>query len=646
MRHYCRDQERRIHKRTAVLFIAAVTILSLCAVSARAEDLPVSIAIDKKTLPLGDTAVFTINLKQGEITPPEIPDTEDLDITYLGAKKESFSGFHVVIINGRMQSTKTSGGTHYAYSVVPKRVGVLTFPTVDINVNGKILRTNPFSIEVTEQADLSKDVFVVQQLDKNEIYLGESVRYRLKWYFNKDIEGYECNLPWMSSLKNFMIRDPEVDQNKPYQRFIINGSDEVLAEKTTETYNGAEYAVVSFEKVLVPLAPGEFDLDPALVRCDVVKAYQQQGPRSFFDNFIQSDFDSFFGMGRQAVTEPFSAASQPLHLSVKEVPQEDRPAGFSSAIGKYEFNVGLSSKQVKVGEPITITMAITGEGNLEQVDMPALPEMADFKGYDPESKVVKKTVNGHELVQKIFEKVVIPKNAGTFTIPELRFIYFDAQERQYKTLTQGPFEIKVDKADGFDEGGVRLVAIDEKPGDNAKEIEIVQHDIRFIKTSLGEVFYNARPWHKNMFLVIAVICLPIIVTAGLSQYNRRRIRYMTDHTFAKEMKAFKKAQARLKSLTADSASSEKDFYFEAVKVLNEYLSAKLRLPIGTITPDIARDLVAKGVGAVTAEKIREFYEVTDRIKFASGLSVRNDEKGKKELIDRLREIIGMLEKEL
>ncbi|MBN1494000.1 MAG: protein BatD, partial [Candidatus Omnitrophica bacterium] len=465
-----------LSKKTIVMITAISCVIACVAMTlglggnAYAEDTPVSISIDKQSMPLGDSAIFTIQVKKGEITPPQIPETEDLAIAYIGAQQESFSSFHVVIVNGQMQTTRSGGGTRYQYRVVPKRMGVLTFPSVDINVDGKVLRTNPFTIEVLEQIDLSQNVMLIQQLDKNEIYLGQGVRYTFKWYFNKDIEGYECNIPWMASLKNIVVRDPVLDQNKQYQRFVINGTDEVFADKTTETYNGQQYAVVIFEKILYPLTAGDYELTPAVLRCDVVKAYQQQRPSSFFDNFFRSDFDSFFGMGRKAITEPYSTSSAPITLVVKDVPAEGRPDAFVNAIGQYQFGVTLSSTHVKVGEPITLTMSIIGEGNLEQVDMPPLPAMDDFKGYDPESRISRKTVNGHELIKKDFQKVIIPTHAGTFSVPEIQFAYFDPQAGAYNTLKQGPFEITADKAEGYDEE-IRLIAIDSDKGDNGKEIQ-------------------------------------------------------------------------------------------------------------------------------------------------------------------------------
>jgi len=112
------------------------------------------------------------------------------------------------------------------------------------------------------------------------------------------------------------------------------------------------------------------------------------------------------------------------------------------------------------------------------------------------------------------------------------------------------------------------------------------------------------------------------------------------------MKAFKRAQAQLKALSANNALQGKEIYFEVVKILNDYLSAKLHIPIGSTTPDIVKDLRAKSVKQVTTDKVREFYDETDRIKFSSGLSVTHDERRKEELIEHLREMITLLEKEL
>jgi len=331
---------KRMIKYVCVGF-AVIGIVSMSSGVAHAQDKPISISIDKKSVVLGDSCTFTIRVNDASIQPPTIEDTSEMTIDYLGAQQESFSSFQLVINGRKMETNKSGGGVKYNYRVVPLKTGILTFPAVDISVEGETKRVQPFAIEVVDMVEQSDDIFVVQEVDKTNVYLGEKVKYRLTWYFNKDIEGYECNIPWLASMKNFAIRDVEPNEQKRYQHFLVNGNQEVLAERSKQTIKGKQYAVISFEKELVPMALGDYSLGEAFIRCDVVTAYQQRRRSSMFDDFFSSDFDSFFGFGRKAITEPFIARSDAVTISVKDVPSLNRPESYSNAIGLFDFKVSL-----------------------------------------------------------------------------------------------------------------------------------------------------------------------------------------------------------------------------------------------------------------------------------------------------------------
>ena len=56
-----------------------------------------------------------------------------------------------------------------------------------------------------------------------------------------------------------------------------------------------------------------------------------------------------------------------LEVTVRAIPMDGRPDSFTGGVGIFGFNVKVGLKQVKVGEPITVKMRITGKGNLSQI---------------------------------------------------------------------------------------------------------------------------------------------------------------------------------------------------------------------------------------------------------------------------------------
>ncbi len=66
---------------------------------------------------------------------------------------------------------------------------------------------------------------------------------------------------------------------------------------------------------------------------------------------------------------------------------------FNGAVGDFRFDLSANPRAVKAGEPITVTMTITGIGNLDTVSLPRIPCGDAFKTYTPEIGV-KRGVQG------------------------------------------------------------------------------------------------------------------------------------------------------------------------------------------------------------------------------------------------------------
>ena len=609
-----------------------------------AADKPVQISIDKRQVILGDSCIFSIRVDQELDATPQIPSSDGLLIEPLGMQQESFTHFSLVINGRQVKTNKSGGGVVYSYKIVPKKTGTLNFPPVDITLKGKTYRTNPFTIDVRDTtATPSSDIFVVQEFDKKQVYMGEKIHYTFKWYFDKDIEGYECSIPWLSSRDHFIVQDPPLDKNTQYQRFTINGSQEVPARKTVETYQGKRYAVITFEKTLIPMAVGDYTLDPAFLRCDIVKAYARpQGGRSFFDNFFSSDFDNFFGLGRQAVTEPFVAKTQPVTIHVKRLPQDTQPDTFSQAIGRFVFKAQVTPATVKEGEPVTVTMHIAGEGNLQQIQMPNVSEPEGFRGYEPESTVEEKTVNGKHLQVKTFKKVIIPTLEGAYSIPEIAFTYFDTEKNEYRTIRQGPFPITVTPGEQPKED-VRVISVGNTNGQEKKAIEVIRHDIQFIKTDLGPVSRRSRPVYRQPVFLSLLAVIPPLCLLLLAVYNKQRMKLKTDTVYAKKVRAY---HAAMKALGPGALKNTdgREFSFAVIKVLSGYLAAKSEKDSASITTDVADELRERGLSSALTDAVRELYQYADGIRFGFGAEAL-DAKGRKAFVTRVRNIIEQVEKE-
>src|SRR5262249_57024823 len=78
--------------------------------------------------------------------------------------------------------------------------------------------------------------------------------------------------------------------------------------------------------------------------------------------------------GRALRTEKFVSSSAPLTIDIRPVPSAGQPASFSGAIGRFQLEADANPKILRVGDPLSVTLTVRGEGLLETVHPPALEQ--------------------------------------------------------------------------------------------------------------------------------------------------------------------------------------------------------------------------------------------------------------------------------
>ena len=118
-------------------------------------------------------------------------------------------------------------------------------------------------------------------------------------------------------------------------------------------------------------------------------------------------------------------AANPVTLVVKSLPESGKPGNFNGAVGQYQIESSLDKSETQAGDPVTFRVRISGQGNINTLQTPALPKSEDFKIYDSSTST---NISKERLVvegQKVTETVFVSRKAGSFTIPALTFSYFD-----------------------------------------------------------------------------------------------------------------------------------------------------------------------------------------------------------------------------
>lgn len=390
---------------------------------AHAAEVSVKASLSRSVTVIGEPVQFQIKITGKPAT--DIPDfvVDGLEISYVGASKQQSIQFG----SGPMRNESS---TTYGYDVLAAKNGAYTFPAVTVEVDGKQYQTQP--VKLTVQASSADDAvrpkaqgLVEIVVPKTTVYVGETIPVELHLYVDSRVHWQPVAMPEISG-------EGFTKQKMPEPR-----------RPESVTKNGLECDHMVFKTAITPSKAGKISIGPGEVIYNAqVPRARKSGRRSPFDIFG----DDFFGEPMFAQTQQVKVKSQPVELTVKPLPATGKPRDFSGAVGKFQFSADGSPAAVQVGDPVTMKLRVSGRGNFDRVEAPALQNPDGWRSYPPSSEFKKDDPDELGLSgTKTFAMAVIPEEKKT-QMPAFTFSYFDPEAEKYVTLASDPAPLQVDGA--------------------------------------------------------------------------------------------------------------------------------------------------------------------------------------------------------
>ncbi|MGB2706338.1 MAG: BatD family protein [Candidatus Omnitrophota bacterium] len=592
-------------------FMAAIPIAPL---HAREIDFRLSVSRTKVTV----GKIFSLNLifeGTRDVPAPEVPPIGGFQVEYMGPSTR------VSIINGR----KTSSITHM-FTLIPLRAGQFTIGPFSFGYGGNTYLSNSVTVTVVggpsgagpsphpqvtydETERLRDRVFLVMSPEKQKAYVNEIIRVYLKLYINR-----------------INIRDiqyPEFSQ----KGFSVSGFER--PQQHREIMNRVRYEIVEFKTFIYGTQAGKFFLNPAGIRCNILVEKKRRRLSRFGGLFDDDLFDDIFG-GYDIL--PFEAKSKKVPITIMPIPREGRPGDFTGAVGQFDFTAGASPRKVKVGDPITLTMKIKGDGNFSTVMCPVIETGDKFKVYQPRVS--------QEPGAKIFEQILLPTEEAVKEIPPVSFSFFDPKLERYRTITSDATAITVVKSKKGKEA--LLAGFPRFAPRKAPDEELLGRDIVYIKESPGRLRKKGLYVFEKAYFVIPNILGALFFVSLLVAY-RRKEKLEKDIRYARRLVAPKKARANLKKARYFLAKADAgEFYGALFKTLQSYFGDKFHLPTHGITITVIDEVLRpKGVKEEALEKLKSVFEECDLVRYATSAF---DREKMEESFKKTSEIIDYFER--
>ena len=497
------------------------------------------------------------------------------------------------IINGVSSSSLT-----LSYILMPNTTGVYTIGSASILYEDKTYTTDTIKVTIVKGSqkpkddsgkqisneEIAKNLFIRATIDKNKVYLGEQVTVTYKLYTRLNIAS-QMSVDKLPQYQGFWAEELETARNISFSREVIDGQ---------------QYNVGLLKRAaLFPNQAGKLEVTPFELTIPI-QVQKKKNPNNVWDDFFGDPF------GRAEIVE-YQAKSNTLKVEVMPLPENNKPASFKGAVGKFDFSASLDKQKTKTNEPINLKFDISGTGNIKLLELPPFELPNGFEKYDP--KVDEQIYRAGKISgTKKAEYLLIPRVAGSREIPPIEFSYFDPEKRSYQTISSKSFSVSIEQG----QGSANDLA-------NQQSIEQLDSDIRFIKTKFDDVDKRSEILlFKPAFWIASL--LPFLASLVLIGWKRKQDKLSGNQQLLRYSKAEKVARKRFKAAKKllDQNNIEL-FYSEISQALFGYLEDKFHIPKSEFTLDRAGDeLLKRNIKPELVEKMKTNAQKCEFIRFAPG----------------------------
>jgi hypothetical protein len=507
-----------------------------------------------------------------------------------------------------MSSTSTAV---YIYTILPLKPGTFKIPPQEVRVGNSSLHTPELTLHVVgspgrqaapnrsgsgSSVNAGKLAFAELVVPKKAAYVGEVIPAVIRL-------GFATRLV---SLDGPQIAGQGFTMQK------LQGSDQPLME----SINGRQFAVYTFKTAIAAARPGKLDIGPVKATARLVVPSQSRSSRSRspFDIFNMDDFfsDPYFAdpFGRSE-KQDVPLESELVTLEVKPLPSNP-PVNFSGAIGNFSMTVDANPKSVQVGDPITVTSAISGRGNFDRVSAPALEDEHGWHKYPPSSKFKQDDDVGISGA-KSFETVLSPNEKKPAIAPFL-FSFFDPVKEQYVTLKSDAIPIRV-------EGGPALAssAAASPPGSPTPATATAPAGKPTPKSQ--EILYQLtdRPAHAQSFTPLyarsnfwLAQIIPLLGLVGFVGWKARQIRM--GNREAQRIAALNHESAELMRKLRRADASPYEYYLDASRAVQ--VKTALARNVEPNVVDVEMAGTAFQLDENSRRQLRQLFARSDELRYS------------------------------
>jgi hypothetical protein len=236
------------------------------------------------------------------------------------------------------------------------------------------------------------------------VYVGEQTIYELGVFLDEEVRDRLRRMEAIApEMRGMMAYDPPA----PSSGFPFRVA------------GGHRYEAHVYQRAIFPLAAGRIAIPPARLVYAMPLSY------SYFSR-----------------EESYELTSDSAIIIAVEPPRATRPPDWAGAVGALRVSARVDTTAVRVGDPVLLTVAVSGRGNVKLFPRPrlAVPRAAVVPAAE---RVDLGSDSLHIEGVKEFDWILTPLAAGRVEIPAVRYPYFDPEAGRYEVATTGRIALDV-----------------------------------------------------------------------------------------------------------------------------------------------------------------------------------------------------------
>lgn len=448
-----------------ILLLAAAILATSVAASAAApaqesREPEILVELARQRIYAGESVLYLVTMNYIEDAPePDLGAFTDFEVRPMGS--QDINSYSYSFVNGR-RTERRQYGKAFRYMLIPLSSGTITVPAPTAEVDGKTLRGRELILEVIapQEQDLAilsidvepDEVYLLQpftvtleilvkerpppESDRSPVAFSQAPALTVPWVELPDGLESKSFREWLSPLasnmnrRGFTINDltahsalsffdtaPRARFDLPHERVTRRGLD---GEE-------AGYFAYRLSRKITAAEVGEYSFGPVTLKGLFATGVNER-------------------TGKYTADEVYAVA-RAVKMTVTDAPEEGRPGSYTGAVGSFTIGAELAPRQAKVGDPVTLTLTLAGDGTLDRAYAPdiALNESvaAGFKVYDATEETKGRN--------RIFTYSIRPLHENVTEFPPVAFSYFDVGRERYVTEWTDAIPLQVEAADQLDD---------------------------------------------------------------------------------------------------------------------------------------------------------------------------------------------------